>query len=173
MQFQSKNIPTTAININYNNRTLSNNTNFKAFWIANRQDNALEKSYWNDYSQTESSLFYDQNNKINIITKMIYHVYFHSIITQGLVLGKFLTKCQHIFCLPWRNSPRGTRPPQCRGFMITLRHTILFRTPLDEWPARRWDLFLTTHITHKRQTSMPPVAFESTIPASKRPRPMP
>ena len=29
MQFQSKNIPTTAININYNNKTKSNNTNLK------------------------------------------------------------------------------------------------------------------------------------------------
>jgi hypothetical protein len=29
MQFQSKNIPVTAININYNNKTKSNNTNLK------------------------------------------------------------------------------------------------------------------------------------------------
>jgi hypothetical protein len=28
--------------------------------------------------------------------------------------------------------------------------------PLDEWSGRRWDLYLTTHNTHKRQTSMPP-----------------
>jgi len=28
--------------------------------------------------------------------------------------------------------------------------------PLDEWSARRGDLYLTTHNTHKRQTSMPP-----------------
>jgi hypothetical protein len=39
--------------------------------------------------------------------------------------------------------------------MITLRHTTLGRTPLDEWSARRRDLYLTTHDTHKRQTSMP------------------
>ena len=30
------------------------------------------------------------------------------------------------------------------------------RTPLDEWSARRRDLYLTTHNTHNRQTSMPP-----------------
>jgi hypothetical protein len=41
-----------------------------------------------------------------------------------------------------------------RGFTITLRHTTLGRTPLDEWPTRRRD-YLTTHNTHKRQTSMP------------------
>ena len=59
MQFQSKNIPTTAININYNNKTLSNNTNFKVSWVTNRQNNVLEKSCWTDYSQNKSSLFYD------------------------------------------------------------------------------------------------------------------
>jgi len=29
-------------------------------------------------------------------------------------------------------------------------------------------LYFTTHYTHKRQTSMPPMGFESTIPASER-----
>jgi hypothetical protein len=43
-----------------------------------------------------------------------------------------------------------------RGFMIKhFRHTKLGKTPLDEGPARRRDLYLTTHNTHKRQTSMP------------------
>jgi hypothetical protein len=47
-----------------------------------------------------------------------------------------------------------------RVFTITqLRHTTLGRTPLDEGPARRRDLYLTTHNTHKRQTSMPTVGF--------------
>ena len=33
--------------------------------------------------------------------------------------------------------------------MITLRHTTLSWTPLDEWSARRRDLYLTTHDNHK------------------------
>jgi hypothetical protein len=37
-----------------------------------------------------------------------------------------------------------------RRFTITLRHTTLGRTPLDEGPARRRDLYLTTHNTHNR-----------------------
>jgi hypothetical protein len=49
-------------------------------------------------------------------------------------------------------------------------HATLGRTSLDEWSARRRDLYLTTHNTHKRQTSMPPVGFEPTIPASERPQ---
>jgi hypothetical protein len=66
---------------------------------------------------------------------------------------------------------RGPRP---RHFTTlhdhTDRHTALGRTPLDEWSARRRDLYLTTHNTHKRQTSMPPVEFEPTILVSERPQ---
>jgi hypothetical protein len=55
--------------------------------------------------------------------------------------------------------------------MIThFRHTTVGRTPLEEWPARRRDLYLTTHNTHTRQTSMPPVGFETTILVSERPQ---
>jgi hypothetical protein len=51
-----------------------------------------------------------------------------------------------------------------------LRHTTVGRIPLDEGPARRRDLYLTTHNIHKRQASMPPVGFESTILVSERPK---
>jgi hypothetical protein len=50
-------------------------------------------------------------------------------------------------------------------------HTTLGRTPLDKWSARRRDLYLTTHNTHNRQTSMPPARLELTILASSRPIP--
>jgi len=43
------------------------------------------------------------------------------------------------------------------------------RTPLDEWSVRRRGLYLTTHNTHNRQTSMLPVGFEPTISAGERP----
>ena len=52
-------------------------------------------------------------------------------------------------------------------FLIFLNHTqrrtTVGRTPLDEWSARRRDLCLTTHDTHNRQISMPPVGFEPKI----------
>jgi hypothetical protein len=67
-------------------------------------------------------------------------------------------------------APSGPGRPHFRGFTITLRHTTLGRTPLDEWSARRKDLYLTTHDTHKRETSMPPVEFEPAIPASDWPQ---
>ena len=44
----------------------------------------------------------------------------------------------------------------------------LGRTPLNEWPARRSDLYLTTHDTHKRQASMTPAEFEPVIPGTVR-----
>ena len=54
--------------------------------------------------------------------------------------------------------------------MITLKHTTVSRTPLDESSARRRDLYLTIHNTHKRQTSMPSAEFEPAIPISERPQ---
>jgi hypothetical protein len=45
----------------------------------------------------------------------------------------------------------------------TQRRSTVGRTPLDEWSARRRDLYLTTHDTHNRQISMRPVGFEHTI----------
>jgi len=50
------------------------------------------------------------------------------------------------------------------------RRVTVGRTPLDEWSARRRDLYLTKHNTHNRQTPMPPVGFELTISAGERPQ---
>ena len=41
---------------------------------------------------------------------------------------------------------------------------------LEQWPARPRDLYLITHNTHNRQTSVPSVGFESTTPAGERPQ---
>ena len=53
---------------------------------------------------------------------------------------------------------------------IVFRRATVGRIPLDEWSVRRRDLYLTTHNTHNRQTSMPPVGFEPTISAGERPK---
>jgi len=61
-----------------------------------------------------------------------------------------------------------------RLFLVFLDHTqrrsTVGRTPLDEWSARRRDLYLTTHDTHNRQISMLPVWFEPKISAGERPQ---
>ena len=51
----------------------------------------------------------------------------------------------------------------------TRKHT-LGGSPLDEGSARRRDLYLTTHSTHKRQTSIFQVGFKPTTPRSEWPR---
>jgi len=56
----------------------------------------------------------------------------------------------------------------CQGCTITVRHTTLGRIPPDEWSARLRDLYLTTHNTHKRKTSVPTAGFEPAIPRSER-----
>jgi hypothetical protein len=82
-----------------------------------------------------------------------------------------------------RNSSFCSRSPalfyllvhsRCRSFCFSLghaqTHTTVGRTPLDEGSARRRDLYLTIKTPYKRQTSMRPVGFETTIPASARPQ---
>ena len=68
----------------------------------------------------------------------------------------------------------GPTQAMVSSFLRFLDHTqrrITFgRTLRDEWSARRRDLYLTTHNTYSRQTSMPPVGFEPTISASERPQ---
>jgi hypothetical protein len=49
----------------------------------------------------------------------------------------------------------------------TQRHTKIGKTPLCEWSARCRDLYLTTHNTHNRQISMPPLVFEPTTSAGE------
>jgi hypothetical protein len=65
---------------------------------------------------------------------------------------------------PWPNSPQSVH---YRIFIITLRHTTLSRITLDEWSARRRDLYLTTHNTHNRQ----PSTWQHTTPTTDSPLP--
>jgi hypothetical protein len=55
----------------------------------------------------------------------------------------------HIFYAVTEHS--GPGPPYYGGFTITIRHTTLGRTPMDEGPARRRDLYLKhTTLTRDR-----------------------
>ena len=65
--------------------------------------------------------------------------------------------------------PQWTRASSFMRFLDhTQRRTTVGRTPLDEWSARRRDLYLTIHNTHNGQTSMPQVGFEPAVSASER-----
>ena len=75
------------------------------------------------------------------------------------------------FLLPQQPSQWFMAPLFMRFLDHTQRRTTFGRTPLDEWSARRRDLYLTTHNTHNRQTNIrASVGFEPTIPAGERPQ---
>ena len=70
----------------------------------------------------------------------------------------------------WRCGPTRAMASLFLRFLDhTQRRITVGRTPLDAWSARRRELYLTTHNTHNRQTSMPRVGFEPTISAGERP----
>jgi hypothetical protein len=89
----------------------------------------------------------------------------HSQVSENLII----ITSYSLFCF-WPNSP----PPRASSFLRFLDHTQrrskVGRTPLDEWSARRRDLYLTTHKIHTRQISISPGGFEPTISASERPQ---
>jgi len=72
-----------------------------------------------------------------------------------------------IFFSRGATAPSGPRPSYNQCFRITLRHTTLGSTPVDERSARRRGLNLTTHNTYDRHP-MSSAGFRTTIPASGR-----
>jgi hypothetical protein len=76
------------------------------------------------------------------------------------------SKATH-FYLSWRNSPTRTKAASFLRFLDhTQLHTTVVMTPLDEGSARRRDLYLPVHNSHKRHASMPPAGFEPSTPVS-------
>jgi hypothetical protein len=68
-------------------------------------------------------------------------------------------------------APQWARASSFTRFLDhTQRRATVGRNPLDEWTARRRDLYLTTHNTHNRKTTMSPVGFEPTISEGERPK---
>ena len=66
------------------------------------------------------------------------------------------SRLRFLFFLLWRSGPTRANASSFLRFLDhTQRRITVGRTPLDEWSARRRDLYLTTHNTHNRQTSMP------------------
>ena len=80
-------------------------------------------------------------------------------------LGKKTNNCSHFYGATERSAPD---PSNFGGFTITLGHTTLGRNPLDDQSARLRDLYLTTHNTYNRHTSMPLTGFEPVIPRGER-----
>jgi len=74
----------------------------------------------------------------------------YMVLTRGKIAMYFIF-FPHCCC-----SPSRAKASTFLSFLDpTQRRTTFGRTPLDEWSTRRRDLYLTTHNTHNRQTSMP------------------
>ena len=83
---------------------------------------------------------------------------------------QYISNQMQLFFL-WRCDPTRVMASSFLRFLDhTQRRTTVGRTLLNEWSARRRDLYLTTHNTHNRQTSMPCVGFEPTISTDERPQ---
>ena len=62
-----------------------------------------------------------------------------------------------LFVCFWRGSPQWTKASSFTRYLgQTQRRATVGRTLLDEWSARRRGLYLTSHNTRNRQTSMSP-----------------
>ena len=64
------------------------------------------------------------------------------------------------FFFLWCCGPTRNMVSSFTRFLDHTRLTKFGRTVLDEWSARHRDLYLTTHHTQKRKTSMSPAGFE-------------
>jgi len=86
--------------------------------------------------------------------------------------GEWISTDPHIIItFLWRCDPTRAMATSVLRFLDhTQRRTTVGRTPLDEWSARRRDLYVTTHNSHKRQTSIPLAGFEATISAGEWPK---
>ena len=67
----------------------------------------------------------------------------------------------------WLNSPQSGRASFTRFLDHTQRRTTVGRTPLDDWSARRTDIYLTTHNSHQQQTSVHSEGLEPKILAGE------
>jgi len=76
-----------------------------------------------------------------------------------------------IFYFLWCRGPtRAKASSALRSLDHIQRRTTVDTSPLDEWSARRRDLYLTTCNTQKRETSMFTAGFKPTISAGERPQ---
>ena len=86
--------------------------------------------------------------------ELTYHSSEHSLTCRSFIC--FLCRC-------------GPTQAMASSFLRFLDYTQRRMIPLDARSVRRRDFYLTTHNTHNRQTSIPPVGFEPTISVGERP----
>jgi hypothetical protein len=113
---------------------------------------ALDRDQWWDLvnARSGSTQSGEYLNKCTCNT----HIDLNKYVVEVLLIG---TACppQPLFFFLLRCDPMRVIAFSFLRFIDhTQRRTTVGRTPLNEWSARRRDLYLTTHNTHNRQTSM-------------------
>jgi hypothetical protein len=67
--------------------------------------------------------------------------------------GEYIDEMSNHLYFRGATAPNRPGPPPYRGFTLTFRHTTHGRTPLDEWSARRRDLYLD-NTQHSQETDI-------------------
>ena len=104
-------------------------------------------------------LYYKSGRRDDTFT-VSHHTVSHSLSLRQSSATHCITWDSNFVCF-WRdNPPCGPWPPLSRDLLdhshththtYTQRRTTVGRTPLDEWSARRRDLYVTTHDTHDKR----------------------
>ena len=123
-------------------------------------------SYKEAYTKHSPQAKFSASNRIEYSERRINHK------AKKVQSARKTLMCNHdnFLLVSWCNSPTQARAASLLRILDHTRHTIVGTTSLDGWSARHRDLYLTTHNTHKRQSSMPPDGFELAIPAGDRPQ---
>jgi hypothetical protein len=74
---------------------------------------------------------------------------------------------QGSFLFTWVSGTTRAMASSFLRFLDHTRHITFGRTPLDDWSVRHRELYLTTHNTHKRLTSMLPGGIRTYKPSKR------
>jgi len=121
-------------------------------------------------SQFEQNMLYNISRYITTYTLLCQDTLWHRTIAVLINhLHAYLHLWQTLFFSFWRDSPKWARASSFTRFLAHTqqRRTTVGRTPLVEWSARRWDLYLSTHNNHNRPC---PRWDSNTISAGERPQ---
>jgi len=129
--------------------------NFAPNWIQSTDRPARSKFIYCSYRKSDPSF----SAACTLVTKLVeVYIYVYVYVYLCMYIYIYIYIYIYVFFLLWRCDPKRVMASSFLRFLDhTQRRTTVGRTSLDEWSARRRDLYLTTHNTRNRQISMSPV----------------